>query len=89
MYWQLLGLAEYRAGQWQSAVDSLQKAIQISPEGDALAAFYLAVAYQELDDPDAAKRWYEVGLTKSGQPSSTRLDSIQAAREECESVLAR
>jgi serine/threonine protein kinase/Flp pilus assembly protein TadD len=58
-YWTALGLARYRAGQWQSAVAALDRATQLRPEGDAADFFFLAMAHAQMGDKGDAHQWYD------------------------------
>src|SRR5262249_26794197 len=49
IYWNTLGVARYRAGDWTGAIDALQKAEQSEPERNlAFNAFFLTMAHWQL-----------------------------------------
>jgi tetratricopeptide (TPR) repeat protein len=54
-----LGVAYYRMGQWQEAVVTLKKAMQLRSGGDSGDWFFLAMAQQQLGDAVAARKWYD------------------------------
>ena len=57
--WNTLGVAQYRAAQWQPAVDSLTKSIDLREGGDAVHWFFLAMAHWQLDHDEEARKWYD------------------------------
>jgi tetratricopeptide (TPR) repeat protein len=60
--WTALGIAQYRAGDWQSAADSLDKAVTLPDADDskilAEAAFFSAMAHWQRGDKEKAREWY-------------------------------
>jgi tetratricopeptide (TPR) repeat protein len=57
-YWITLGAAQYRAGQWQAAVEALDRAVELG-WGNASALYFLAMAHWQLDQQDEARSWYD------------------------------
>lgn len=59
---QTLGVAYYRAGQWEAAVDAFEKSVSLS-NGASMApdAFFLAMANHQLGDRQRALQWLRVG----------------------------
>ena len=47
-YWHVLGIAQYRAGKWQAAVEALNKAMELGQGGDSSEWFFLAMAHWQL-----------------------------------------
>jgi len=58
-YWNTLGVAHYRAGDWNAAIAALQKSMELRQGGDSFDWFYLAMAYEKLGDTEKARQWYE------------------------------
>ncbi len=56
--WNTLGIAQYRAGQWQAAIDSLNRSMQLYAGGDSFDWFFLAMAHWELGHKGEARSWY-------------------------------
>jgi hypothetical protein len=56
---QLLGIAQYRAGQTAEANKSLQRSCDLRSGGDAFEWFYLAMAYGALGDTQLANHWLQ------------------------------
>ncbi len=60
--WITLGEADYRAGEWQAAVDVLPKAMALRGGGDAFDWFLLAMAHQQLGHKKEARTWYDKAI---------------------------
>ena len=56
-----LGVALYRAEQWQEAIDTLQKSIELGADVPHNWLF-IAMAHWQLDQKDKAKQWYDKSL---------------------------
>jgi serine/threonine protein kinase/tetratricopeptide (TPR) repeat protein len=59
--WNTLGVAQYRAGDWNAAIESLEKSINLQNGGTAYDWFFLAMANQRLDHKGEALMWYDKG----------------------------
>jgi tetratricopeptide (TPR) repeat protein len=57
--WRALGVACYRAGDWQGAVTALRKAMALHSRGDSWEWFVLAMAHWQLGDKQQARTWYD------------------------------
>jgi tetratricopeptide (TPR) repeat protein len=64
--WYTLGVAEYRAGGWNKAIDAFSKSTELASDDsakDALVAaggwFFLAMAHWQKGDRDKARSWYD------------------------------
>jgi eukaryotic-like serine/threonine-protein kinase len=64
-----LGLAAYRAGHWDEAIDSLNRAVQMDGNRDPTNFFFLAMAHWRRGDQDKAQSFLERGA----QAARTRL----------------
>jgi tetratricopeptide (TPR) repeat protein len=58
-YWNTLGIARYRAGKWQPALEALNKSIDLRAGGDALDWYFLAMAHWQLGHKDVSRKWYD------------------------------
>jgi protein O-mannosyl-transferase len=78
-FWNTLGVVEYRAGQWDEAIQALEKSIELRDGGDATDRFVLALACYQAGRPDDAQRWYGKGTTWSArhQPISAEAKRFQ------------
>jgi len=61
-----LGIAYYRAGQWQEAINAIQSAEDAinatKPAQKDYYAFFLAMAYWQTGDREQAQTWYKRGV---------------------------
>jgi serine/threonine protein kinase len=57
-HWNTLGVALYRAGEWNEAVKTLNRAIELRQGGNAIDWFFLAMANWQLGEKDQAREWY-------------------------------
>jgi tetratricopeptide (TPR) repeat protein len=58
-YWNTLGVAQYRAGDWKAAVEGLEKSCALSGGGDAGDWLFLALAHRKLGHDDEARKAYD------------------------------
>ena len=56
--WRYLGLAKYRAGKWQDAMDSVKKSMRLRADGDALDWLLLCMAHWQVGEQEESLRWY-------------------------------
>lgn len=56
-----LGIAQYRAGRWKPAIDTLKESMTLDRTGRSTGAsgFFISMAYWKVDDKAAARQWYE------------------------------
>jgi Flp pilus assembly protein TadD len=59
MWWNTLGVAQYRAGDRKGAVDSLKKSMELRNGGDSFDWFFLAMAHWQLGNKAEARKWYD------------------------------
>jgi serine/threonine protein kinase len=57
--WNTLGIAQYRAGDYRGAADSLQKSVKLAGGKNAWNWFVLALAHARLGEHDAAREAYD------------------------------
>jgi tetratricopeptide (TPR) repeat protein len=58
-YWNTLGVAQYRAKDWRSAIDSLDKSMMLRDGGDGFDWYFAAMAYWQLGEKARAKEFYQ------------------------------
>jgi WD40 repeat protein/Tfp pilus assembly protein PilF len=58
-YWNTLGVAHYRAGNWKESLAALQKSMDLGKGGDSFDWFFLATAHWQLGNKDEARKWYD------------------------------
>ena len=58
-FWNTLGVAHYRVGEWKAALDALQQSMDLHKGGDAKDWFFLAMAHWQLKQKDEACTFYD------------------------------
>jgi tetratricopeptide (TPR) repeat protein len=86
-YWNTLGLAYYRAGKWDDAIQALRQSQKLSAGLDAYDGFVLAMAHwqrgerdQARNAYDAAARWMEQQAPEDEDLRSLRGEAVACAR---------
>jgi serine/threonine protein kinase/Tfp pilus assembly protein PilF len=82
-YWNTLGVAHYRAGDWHGAIAALGKSMTLGKGGDSYDWFFLAMACWQLGRRDESHDWYEraVRWTAEHQPQNEELVRFRAEAE--------
>jgi tetratricopeptide (TPR) repeat protein len=57
--WNTLGVAHFRAGEWDDARDALAESMKLRNDGDSFDWFFLALVEYKLGKPADARDWYE------------------------------
>ena len=70
-----LGVARYRAGQYEEAIADLEKAAALRKGGDSFDWLFLAMSHWQLGNKDEARKWYDkaVEWTEKNQPRNAEL----------------
>jgi uncharacterized protein HemY len=58
-YLNTLGVACYRAGDWEAALIALERSTQLREGGNSYDWFFLAMAHWQLGKKDKARQWYD------------------------------
>jgi tetratricopeptide (TPR) repeat protein len=58
-FWNTLGVAHYRNGNWGQARSALLRSIELRGEGDSFDWFFLALIDLKLDRKEEARVWYD------------------------------
>ena len=61
-YWNTLGVAHYRAGDWQAAATALERSMGLRNGGDANDWLFLAMAHWQLGHKEEAQKWYHQAI---------------------------
>jgi Flp pilus assembly protein TadD len=79
-YWNTLGAAHYRAGDWKAAIEALNRSMELHKGGDSNDWFFLAMACWQLGDKPQARSWYDkaVGWMEKNQPTAEELIRFRA-----------
>ncbi len=93
IYFNTLGVAQYRSGQYAEAIATLEKSLAASKgESDAFDLFFLAMARHKTGQRDRAKFDFERGVRWMGEHSQfqqpTWSEELDRFRGEAEEVLA-
>jgi hypothetical protein len=82
--WQVLGAAQYRAGDMKAAVAALEKSRPFSGGGDGSDFFFLAMACWKQGEKDQARRWFDqaVQWTEKSRPHDPELRRFRAEAAE-------
>jgi serine/threonine protein kinase/Tfp pilus assembly protein PilF len=67
VFWNTLGAAHYRAGDWPAAVAALEKAMARRSGGNVCEWFFLAMAHWQLGHKRDAHSWYKRAQTQMAQ----------------------
>jgi Flp pilus assembly protein TadD len=85
MFWNTLGVAQYRAGEWKAAIAALEKSESLAPDKHlAFNGFFLAMAHWQLGHKDEARAWYDraVAWTDKYRVNDEELMHFRAEAEE-------
>jgi tetratricopeptide (TPR) repeat protein len=92
-YWNTLGAARYRAGDWKAAVAAFDKSMELGAGGDASDRFFLAMTHWKMGDPTEARKWYDwaVEWVEENAPALAKnpeqAEELRRFRSEAEEVL--
>jgi len=83
-FWNTLGVARYRVGDYKRAIEALDKSMSLRKGGDAFDWFVLAMAHYRLHQTDDARKWYDraVEWTKQREerPEKDRRGQLELQR---------
>ncbi len=87
IYWNTLGVAQYRAGDWAGAIESLRKSDELTGE-TALAfnGFFLAMSHLQRENKDEAGQWYDKAVQWM-EKNDKQNEELQRFRIEAEELL--
>ncbi len=60
-FWNTLGVAYYRAGDWKAAITALAKSMDLLDGGSSADWFFLAMSHWRLGEKDLARKWFKAG----------------------------
>jgi Flp pilus assembly protein TadD len=63
MYLNTLGIAQYRAGKWDDAIDTLNRSAETSGTAESFDTFFLAMAYWQRGETEVARDWLKKAIT--------------------------
>ena len=79
-YWNTLGVAHYRVGDWQAATTALETSMALRQGGDAFDWLILAMAHWKLGHKEDAHKWYHQALSwmDKNKSSNEKLNRFRA-----------
>jgi tetratricopeptide (TPR) repeat protein len=80
-YWNTLGVAYYRAGDWRKAIAALEKSVELQGSGDPWDWYFLAMATWQAGDHRAAGAWYEKALNSMERIAPLPLELLRYRAE--------
>jgi tetratricopeptide (TPR) repeat protein len=92
-FWNTLGVAYYRAGDWKAAVAAFDKSMELRAGGDAFDWLFLAMAHAKLGNWDEARKRYDQvleWLEKNGPmlaKNPQRADELRRFRAEAKKLI--
>ena len=85
-FWNTMGVAQYRAGEYASAITSLGKALD--PNGGVPSDFFfLAMANHRNGEPDKAKRWYDKAVDWMNEHDELENPKLMQYRAEADELI--
>src|SRR5262249_19679149 len=66
-FWNSLGVAYYRARDWDEALSALSRSMELREEGDSFDWFFPPITHARLGPPARARQWYEKATHWFGQ----------------------
>jgi tetratricopeptide (TPR) repeat protein len=84
VFWNTLGVAHYRAGDWRMALAALERSMELGNGGNSSDWFFLAMCHRQLGDEEKAREWFEraVQWMDKNQPKDDELHRFRAEAAE-------
>lgn len=86
-FWNTLGLARYRAGDWEGSAEATLRSMELRAGGDGFDWFLLALTYQRMGDEDGARQWFDLADRWMREQAAEDAD-LKALRSEAERALS-
>jgi eukaryotic-like serine/threonine-protein kinase len=81
--WNTLGVAYYRAGNWEEARSALYRSMELNDEGGAFDWFFLAMIHAKFGHKERAQDWYDKAVQWSHDRGG---DSVELYRFQIEAA---
>ena len=89
-YWNTLGIAQYRAGDWIAATEAIEKSMAIRKDGDdygdAYDWFVMAMLQRQRNDKAKAREWFDKAVAWADKHKSMN-EELRRLRLEAEDLL--
>ncbi len=86
-YWNTLGVAHYRADDWQEAITALTNSVTLEGEESAYDCLFLAMSHWQLGNQTAAREWHQKALRWMDANTSIWSNDLQVFDEEARELL--
>jgi serine/threonine protein kinase len=86
-YWNTLGVAAYRVGDYKTAVEALAKSMSLNKPGDASDYFFMAMTRWKQNQPAEARKWFDRGKALKLENKSENPEELKQFQAEAEVVL--
>ena len=82
-------MAHYRAGDWKSAIEALEKSIELREGGDSFDWFVMAMAHWQQGHKVKAREWYDraVAWMEKNPDIEENREQLHGFREEAEKLI--
>ena len=78
-FWNTLGVAQYRNGDWKAAIAALEKSTRIPSGNEVLDGYFLAMAHWQLGDKALAGKYYDQAVAWANKNRPNDEDLRRAA----------
>ncbi len=87
-FWNTLGVARYRSGDWAGAIEALERSASASPGGTGTSFdhYFLAMAWSRLHHADHGREWLERGIAWASRHRPGH-EALERFRREAETLL--
>jgi serine/threonine protein kinase/Flp pilus assembly protein TadD len=85
-YWNTLGVAHYRAGNWTAATEALTTSMELTKGGDNVDWLFLAMAHWQRGDKPQALTWYDKAVA-SIEKNQLKNQELIRLRDEAQRLL--
>jgi tetratricopeptide (TPR) repeat protein len=87
VYWNTLGAAYFRAGDFKAAVAALNRAMALGDGGTPFDHIFLAMAHAQLGNRDQSRRWFTQAMVRKDQDYPGHLELARFC-DEARSIIA-
>lgn len=85
--WKTLGVVRYRNGDFQEAIDALEKSVELAVKKGEISFLFLAMAHLQLGDKDQSQLLYKKSI-ESREPKSFDPKALERFRSEAMELFA-
>jgi eukaryotic-like serine/threonine-protein kinase len=85
-FWNTLGVAHYRNGEWKRAIAALKKSMQLQQGGNGTDWFFLAMSHWQLGEKAKARQWYDKAVAWM-RKQNRKDDELIRFRAEAEALM--